>query len=203
MNRLILLAMPLLLIACQADQPATGAETSETVPAATEATASAAEATTPPAASTDPTAGSAASAKWVKAPVIQTASVLRRYQWHLESANNRAGAPIEALAVRADQPLSVDFTVGSLTVRNACAPLASPIQLSGDTMTVTALAAGEEGCKDAKLQALDAAVLNHLKGKLTIRFAPEAGPKLSLVNEAGDTLIFNSTPVETKAPKAE
>lgn len=197
MNRLILLAAPLLLAACQG----------ESTPGAADPAASAQAATQAPAASeaasqTTPAASSAAgntNTEWVKGTVIQTASVLRRFNWHLASANTQAGAQIDALFARPAQPVTLDFTGGVMAVKNTCNQMQGSIQLTADTLTLGALDATEKACADAALQALDAAVATHLKGKMTVRFAPGIEPKLSLANEAGDTLIFNSTPVTKEA----
>lgn len=192
MNRLILLAAPLLLAACQGESTPGAADPAASAQAATQAPAAS------EAASQTTTAASSAAGntntEWVKGTVIQTASVLRRFNWHLASANTKAGAQIDALFARPAQPVTLDFTGGVMAVKNTCNQMQGAIQLTADTLTLGALEATEKACADAALQALDAAVAKHIKGKMTVRFAPGIEPKLSLANEAGDTLIFNSTP---------
>ena len=119
-------------------------------------------------------------------------STLAAYHWRLAEATDAQGQRIDALFVRADQPLTLDFQDGRLGVSNACNRIGGNYRIDGDKLEVGDLVMTEMACEPA-LNALDAAIAERLKGTLTaaLQRAPE---KLTLTTAGGDTLRFDGEP---------
>ena len=166
-RHLLLLTLPVLLTACP--QPGTDA------PAAPAAAPTAPASTATPAAS-------------------DANAELGRYHWRLRDATDANGQRIDALFVRAELPLQLDFRDGRLSVGNACNRMGGGYTLAGDTLTVASLASTMMACTDPKLMALDGEVGKRLEGALKLALANGEAPTLTLATASGDTLAFAGEP---------
>jgi len=168
MKQLLPLALPLLLAACPQATPDAAAPGTATTPTTSTAPA------TP--------AGSDANAE------------LGRYHWRLQDATDANGARIDALFVRADKPLQLDFADGRIGVANACNRMGGGYTLSGDTLTVARMASTMMACADPKLMALDGEIGKRLEGASKLALAAGDTPTLTLATAAGDRLVFAGEP---------
>lgn len=126
---------------------------------------------------------------------LQTVLRLTRQHWQLAAATDAKGQRIDALFVRADKPLQLDFNASTLSVGNACNTLSAHHVATADSLTVDPMATTLMACPDPKLQALDQEVGKRLQGHLGVRFEGDAAaPKLVLTNAAGDVLTFAGKP---------
>jgi len=156
----------------------------------------------PPAGSTEPPPGELpAAAKPDPAapppmamPVTDPAALLPAHHWKLTAATDAQGQRIDALFVRADAPLQLDFADGRLAVSNTCNRMAGGFTLEGDTLTLSPMASTMMACPDPKLKALDAEVGKRLAGALTLVATAGDTPELVLANAGGDRLVFQGTP---------
>ncbi len=112
--------------------------------------------------------------------------------WQLEAATDGAGKRIDALFVRADKPVTLDFADGRLAVGNACNRLAGGYTLAGSEMTVPRMASTMMACPDEALMALDQAVGSRLEGVLKIEQLDAS--TLRLATATGDVLSFRGEP---------
>ncbi|MEL1263371.1 META and DUF4377 domain-containing protein [Pseudoxanthomonas putridarboris] len=166
MKRLLLLTLPLLLAGC---------------PKPAEDTA------TPPVAETPVTPDATA------APAA-AGDLLPRYHWRLSDATDARNARIDALFVRADQPVQLDFADGRASISNTCNRMGGGYTLEGNTLTLGRLASTMMACADNKLMALDQEIGKRLEGPLTLSTASGDPNRLTLTNAAGDTLAFAGEP---------
>lgn len=167
MKRLALLTLPLALAACaKAPQDTPSAQTA---PAAT--------ATTAP-----------------SATAVIDAKTLGGYHWQLYQAVDAQGQRIDALLVRPDAPVQLDFRDDRIGVSNTCNRMGGQYAFEGTTMTVGDLASTLMACSDPKLMALDQAVGQRLKGKQTAALRSGDTPTLTLTSSAGDVLTFRGEP---------
>ncbi|HSD15700.1 MAG TPA: META and DUF4377 domain-containing protein [Thermomonas sp.] len=187
MNRLLVIALPTLLAACA--KP--GGEPPATTPAAEVPAATTAAATAPPAVA--PAASNAVDGQpaFEKVAMIGALGLLSRQQWRLSTATDATGQRIDALLVRADQPLQLEFQrSGTIAIDNACNQMSGPYRLAGQTLKLGPYAATKKACADPKLAALDAEVGNRLQGDFTYRMALGAARALELRSSRGDVLVF-------------
>jgi heat shock protein HslJ len=172
MKRLLPLALPLLLAACP--DSGSNAPAADTAPAPASTIASPA-----------PTAMPAAS---------DANAELDRYHWRLQDATDASGKRIDALFVREDKPLQLDFAKGRIGVANACNRMGGGYSLEGESLTVARLASTMMACSDPKLMALDGEIGKRIEGASKLVFTPGDPPTLALANAAGDTLVFAGEP---------
>ena len=167
MNRLILLASPLLLVACQ------DVVNGQTPSSADQAT-------------------SAAASKPTHAEAGHQAQgdPLAKYQWTLNDAQDKAGKRIAGMFMRTDTPLRVEFTSDYLGIRNTCNPLFARFVRKGDLLEVGKPGSSLRVCHDKTLQALDDEVTGRLQGNLKLLLAESGAPSLTLTNAAGDKFVF-------------
>ncbi len=183
MKRLLLLALPALLAGCPK-------------PKADEATPPAAK----PAESAEPAKPAEAAAtaapkvEFTDVAVIRIAGVLPKYHWQLSSAVDAKGQPIEALLVRPQQPVTLDFTGGKLGVSNTCNKMSGGYKPGNRKVTVDKLASTMMACADPKLMALDQEVGKRLTGDLALRMAKGETRQLELKTASGDVLVFAGVP---------
>lgn len=190
MKRLLLIALPTLLAACA--KPG-GEPPAATPVAAVPTTTAAAKDASTPAAPVAPVAASAASAQpaFKKVPVIRAAALLPRQQWRLSTATDAAGKRIDALLVRADKPLQLEFQrSGAVAIGNACNQMSGPFRLAGQAIKLGPYAATKKACADPKLTALDAEIGTRLQGDFSYRMVSGVAPGLELKSARGDVLVF-------------
>ena len=124
----------------------------------------------------------------------ELAAELPRFHWRLQEANAADGSRIEALFARADKPVQLDFDKGRLAVSNTCNRMGGSYALAAGTLTVGRMASTMMACTDAKLMALDGEVGKRLEGALSMALAAGDVSQLTLINAAGDRLVFAGTP---------
>ena len=130
------------------------------------------------------------------------AQELPRYHWRLQDAHDRDGKRIDAMFPRPDRPLTLDFDLRRVAVRNACNRMGGGYTLEGAELTIGRMASSMMACADPKLMALDHEADARLQGRLQAALGPVdgdpgatgTGPRLQLVNEAGDVLRFGGEP---------
>ena len=165
-KRVIAMLIPVMLAACSASNP-----TSETAGT--------------PAPTTDAAAAPSA---------LQSVLTLSRHYWVLEQAHDARGKRIDALFVRTDLPLRLDFNASMLSVGNACNLLSAHHSVSGHTLKIEPMVSTQMACAP-EVMALDQAVSQRLQGELQMLFAGDAEqPTLQLTNAAGDVLQFVGKP---------
>ena len=141
------------------------------------------EPATPPAA-TAPTAQAA--------PADTTA--LTAYHWRLNDAKDASGKRIEALFVKADKPLQLDFAEGRVGVSNTCNHMGGAYSVEGDKLKFDRLASTLMACSDPKLMALDQEIGKRLEAESTFALQPGDAPTLMLTGGNGDVLTFKGEP---------
>lgn len=124
----------------------------------------------------------------------ELAAALPRFHWRLQEANAADGSRIEALFVRADKPVQLDFDKGRLAVSNTCNRMGGSYALAAGTLTVGRMASTMMACTDPKLMALDGEVGKRLEGALSLALVAGETPQLTLGNAGGDRLVFAGTP---------
>ena len=122
------------------------------------------------------------------------AAELPRQHWHLQDATTSDGTRIDALFARADKPLQLDFDKGRLAISNTCNRMGGSYAVAGGTLTVGRLASTMMACADPKLMALDREAGKRLEGALSMALAAGDVSQLTLINAAGDRLVFAGTP---------
>jgi len=177
MKRFALLTLTFALAAC-ARSPQEAPSTDAAAPGA------------PAPAATEPAATPAA------APASATVdtAVLRGHHWVLDNAVDAKGQRVEALFVRADKPVTVDFADGRVAVSNTCNRMMGSYTLDGAKLTVGDMASTMMACVDQKLMALDSAVGERLRGAQTAALQSGATPMLTLTGAGGDVLTFKGRP---------
>ena len=122
------------------------------------------------------------------------AAELPRQHWHLQDATTSDGTRIDALFARADKPLQLDFDKGRLAISNTCNRMGGGYAVADGTLTVGRLASTMMACADPKLMALDREAGKRLEGALSMALAAGDVSQLTLINAAGDRLVFAGTP---------
>lgn len=167
MKRLLPLTLPLALAGCP--KPAERADT----PAPTVA------ATTPDTAA---------------AATIDAAALLPRYHWQLMDATDTQGRRIDALFVRPDKPVQLDFREGRLGVSNACNRMGGTYTLSDTSLTIGRLTSTMMACTDNALMALDQEIGKRLEGTLKVAATQDGVAQLALTTATGEKLLFAGNP---------
>lgn len=132
-----------------------------------------------------------------KAPAAAAAAsidgkLLGANHWVLDAATDSSGKRIDALFVRADKPVTLDFADGRLSVDNACNHMGGDYTLAGNEMTVSRMASTMMACTDQALMALDQAVGSRLEG--TLKIDQLDASTLKLTSATGDVLTFRGEP---------
>lgn len=122
------------------------------------------------------------------------ASELPRYRWRLHDANDASGKRIDALFVRADKPVTLDFAEGRAGVTNACNRMGGTYTVDGGTLAINRLVSTMMACSDPRLMALDREASGRLEGRLTIAFQAGDTPRLTLTTATGDVMVFAGEP---------
>jgi heat shock protein HslJ len=110
------------------------------------------------------------------------------------SATDAGGKRIDALFVRDDAPVQLDFKDGRVGVSNTCNRMGGTYAVSGDGITFGQMHSTLMACADARLMALDGELSRRLEGPLSYTLAESEPPQLRLRNAAGDTLFFGAEP---------
>lgn len=155
----------------------------------------------PPANSAAPAATSnaapSASILATESAVTETAAALAmlpQYHWQLTAARDKSGHLIDALFVRPDKPLQLDFTAHGIAISNTCNRMRATYSTAGDRIRMGALAATLMACPDAKLDALDRAAAQYFSGTFEFEVGKDTPPTLTLLTATGDTLAFKGVP---------
>jgi heat shock protein HslJ len=152
----------------------------------------------PPAPAAAPPADAPATPSAVPAAASTTAALdaatLGRYHWKLDRAVDAKGQRIEALFVRADAPVQLDFRDDRVGVSNACNRIGGRYSFEGDALTVGDLASTQMACSDPRLMALDQAISQRLQGRQTAALQSGDTPVLTLTSSGGDVLTFRGEP---------
>ena len=121
--------------------------------------------------------------------------MLPQFHWRLSDATDSAGKRIDALFIRADKPLSLDFSANRLNVINSCNSISGSYRISDGQMEIGQMAHTLMACPDPALASLDDAISQRLQGKLQVTLQTgEPSPRLQLVAANGDTLTFIGEP---------
>lgn len=147
----------------------------------------------PPASPAATPTASTPAAPAAPAAAIDTA-VLGGHHWRLDNAVDAKGQRIDALFVRADKPVTVDFAEGRIAVSNTCNRMMGSYTLDGAKLTVGDMASTLMACVDDKLMALDRAVGERLRGAQTASVRSGATPMLTLTGAGGEVLTFRGEP---------
>lgn len=141
-----------------------------------------------------PTASAPATAP-TTAPIAGGATLLGDHHWRLTEATNKNGERIGSLFVRADKPLTLNFANGRINVGNTCNVVAGSYSVENGHLKVGQMAQTMMACVEKPLMHLDTLISEKLRANpaLTLDVAA-APPKLTLVTDAGDTLVFTGEP---------
>lgn len=123
------------------------------------------------------------------------AALLAGYHWQLAQATDHGGQRIDALFVRPDKPLQLDFTNGRLSVRNACNSMGGGYQIVNGQLMVGTMMHTMMACREPGLNQLDGLIGQRLAGHPAITVTKQGDtPQLQLRTAAGDTLAFTGVP---------
>lgn len=126
-------------------------------------------------------------------------AALAGYHWRLDRAQDARGQRIDALLVRPQQPLQLDFANGRVVVSNACNRISGAVRSEGDTLRIGPLISTKMACADPAVMALDAAITKRLAGTPTFAIQESMPPTLVWTSADGDVLHFVGDPTpETK-----
>lgn len=127
-----------------------------------------------------------------QAPVaVANARALSAHHWRLNEAKDAQGKRIDALFVRTDKPLQLDFADGRLGVSNSCNRMGGTYSIQRDQLNVQPMVSTQMACADGKLMALDQEAGRRLEGMSRFELA---GDTLTLRTASGDVLIFQGAP---------
>lgn len=158
-----LLLLPLALAACAQAPEATGLAPSTTTTTAAPANAS-------------PAAGG---------------SKLVQYHWQLTNATDSNGNRIDALFVREDKPVQLDFSADRLNVVNSCNSMGAGYTIKKGQLQIGSMMSTMMACREPALAALDNAISQRLQGTSSVSMLAVGNtPHLQLITANGDTLNF-------------
>lgn len=187
MRKLSMIALPgLLLAGCQ---PAVA-------PAAVPAPTLEAQSVTPPPAQMQQATPAPAGA-------LHAVLALTRHHWRLVTAVDAEGRRIDALFVRPQLPLQLDFNASLVSVGNACNVMSARHAPAADRLVVEPFNFAPTRCADPALARLDGEVAKRLQGRLAMRFDTGDMPRLVLVNAAGDVFTFDGVDDARVAPPGD
>lgn len=120
------------------------------------------------------------------------AKALAANHWKLAEAHDAQGRALDALLVRADAPVQLDFADGRVAVGNTCNRMGGGYAVEGNQLKFGRFASTMMACADPKLAALDQEVGKRFEGALTAE-TPDAAT-LKLTTAGGDVLVFKGEP---------
>lgn len=131
----------------------------------------------------------------VPEPAAPDTAALEAYYWRLSSALDGHGERIEALFVRPEQPVELQFAGGRLSVSNSCNRMAGGYAIAGARMEIGQLASTMMACSDDALTRLDREIGTRLAGSLAFAVeSADGAPTLTLTGSTGDVLAFTGVP---------
>lgn len=120
---------------------------------------------------------------------------LAAYHWQLTRATDPAGARIDALFARADQPLQLDFSAQGMAVSNTCNRMHGPVTIDNGKLRIGTMAATLMACADPALMALDKAAQQQLQGDVGFTLdTADTPPTLTLTTTQSALLVFRGVP---------
>jgi heat shock protein HslJ len=133
----------------------------------------------------------AATVAAARAPSASGSTVLSQYHWQLNDAIDSEGNRIEALFVRPDQPLQLDFSADRLNVVNGCNNMGAGYHVRKGRLQIGPITSTMMACHQPALSALDDAIAQRLRGSVSVNLlSRDNAPRLQLVTDSGDTLSF-------------
>ncbi|GAB3789864.1 DUF4377 domain-containing protein [Dyella agri] len=127
--------------------------------------------------------------------VTPDAALLGGYHWHLTQATDHYGQRIDALFVRPDKPLQLDFDGNRISVRNSCNGMGGSYRIEKGQLMVGPMMHTMMACTNFPLNRLDSLIGVRLSVRPTITVTRSGdNPLLRLHTSAGDTLIFTGLP---------
>lgn len=129
------------------------------------------------------------------ASVAPATAALAGYHWRLERAQDARGQRIDALLVRPQTPLQLDFADGRVAVSNACNRISGPVRSEGAGLRIGPLVSTKMACADPAVMALDAAITKRLEGTPTFAIQESMPPTLVWTTTDGDVLHFVGDPL--------
>jgi heat shock protein HslJ len=136
---------------------------------------------------------------------VLSSTVLGNYSWQLVQATSQQGQSINALFVRSDKPVSLEFKNNRIGVLNTCNRMGGSFKLKNNMLMVSNLVSTMMAC-DAPLNQLDSLMGKLIEGNSTVKInSVEAQPRLTLISASGDTLVFKgiATPESKYGAQAE
>lgn len=119
------------------------------------------------------------------------AAMLGRQHWRLAQATDAHGQRIDALFVRADKPLQLDFAQDSLRVSGGCNSMGGDYRIADGQLQVSAMRHTMMACADPALNRLDGQISSRLEGHPAITVTIRGmAPQLELRTSDGDVLTF-------------
>lgn len=129
------------------------------------------------------------------ANAMPDATLLAGYHWQLVQATDRGGQRIDALFVRPDQPLQLDFTDGHISVRNACNGMGGNYRITNGQLLVGPMMHTMTACPEPALNRLDGLIGQRLASHPAIVVTQHGNmPRLQLRTASGDMLDFDGVP---------
>lgn len=124
----------------------------------------------------------------------EAAAGLDGWHWQLSDAVDAGGDRIDALFVRADRPLQLDFADGHVGISGGCNRIGGSYAIEGQRLQVGELVQTLMACPEQALMALDTAASTHLQGRLQWRREAGDPPTLTLVTAGDARLTFIGEP---------
>ncbi len=129
------------------------------------------------------------------APPPPDADALEAYYWRLSSAVDGQGQRIEALFVRPEQPVQLQFGQGRISISNTCNRMAGAYAIAGARLEIGQLMSTLMACSDDALTQLDHELGTRLAGSMAFAIDPADGtPQLTLTGSTGDVFGFTGEP---------
>ncbi|MEY2169528.1 MULTISPECIES: DUF4377 domain-containing protein [unclassified Rhodanobacter] len=149
----------------------------------------------PAASSTQATPPRGAAAGATSKAATPDAALLAGYHWHLTQATDRSGQRMDALFVRPDKPLELDFGSDRISVRNSCNGMGGSYRIENGQLVVGPMMHTMMACANFALNRLDSLIGVRLSVRPTITVTRSGdNPLLRLHTTAGDTLVFTGIP---------
>jgi heat shock protein HslJ len=121
-------------------------------------------------------------------------SKLIQYHWQLTNATDSKGNRIDALFVREDKPVQLDFSADRLNVVNSCNSMGAGYTIRKGQLQIGSMTSTMMACGDPGLAALDNALSQRLQGNLSVSMLAGGNTAhLQLTTASGDTLSFTGT----------